>query len=121
MILILILIIELNQDNYFLLLFCFSCFSTAFPAFLKWQHRLWLTLQKFIETRQKLNDNSELKNQTNSEEFLKQEEFYFDCRNYHLKGVNFHFEFTFQFNMLIMKLQGITNQIRVTFFYLNIN
>lgn len=80
----------------------------TFQGVLKWQHRLWLTLQNFIKIRQE----NEKKVAENSEELAKEEAFLCDSRNYYVKGVTFNFVESYQLSVAISKMQGLTNSLR---------
>lgn len=74
----------------------------TFQGILNWQHRLWLTLQTFLETRQQNSQKTEL----TQEDFLK------DSRNFYVKGVTFNFVESYQLSVAISKMQGLTNSLR---------
>ncbi|KAK5640676.1 hypothetical protein RI129_011487 [Pyrocoelia pectoralis] len=81
--------------------------SNTFPGVLNWQKRLWLTVQEFIAYR------SSSPPPISNEEFKRHDDYLFDSRNYYVKGANFNFKVAHQFNVVISKMQGLTNSLRV--------
>ncbi|XP_013789270.1 probable leucine--tRNA ligase, mitochondrial [Limulus polyphemus] len=78
-----------------------------FPDILKWQQRLWSTVQtfrKFREVQRKIH--------LSEEEWKKHEEYLLDSRNFYLKGVTFNFQDSYQLSVAISKLQGLTGSLR---------
>ncbi|GLH13741.1 Putative leucine--tRNA ligase, mitochondrial [Gryllus bimaculatus] len=85
--------------------------SKTFPGILKWQHRLWLTIQNFRKVRDQL-DETRAAQLPDSEAFDEQEAKLFDSRNYYVKGATFNYSVTFQLSVAISKMQGLTNSLR---------
>ncbi|GLV45797.1 Leucyl-tRNA synthetase mitochondrial [Carabus blaptoides fortunei] len=81
--------------------------STAtFPGILNWQHRLWLTVGKFIDLRK--NNPAEC----SEEEFKLHEDNLFDSRNFYIKGATFNYYMSQQMSVAVSKMQGLTNSLR---------
>uniref|UniRef100_A0A1Y1NIH6 leucine--tRNA ligase n=2 Tax=Photinus pyralis TaxID=7054 RepID=A0A1Y1NIH6_PHOPY len=80
--------------------------SSTFPGVLNWQKRLWLTVQEFLNYRQSPPPT------IGDEEFKRHDDYLFDSRNYYVKGANFNFNAAYQFNVVISKMQGLTNSLR---------
>ncbi|PNF40646.1 hypothetical protein B7P43_G05917 [Cryptotermes secundus] len=85
--------------------------SDTFPGILKWQHRLWLTMRSFLNTRSNL-QNIVSDTVLHTPEFKEHEARMFDSRNYYLKGVTFNYTTAFQLSVAISKMQGLTNSLR---------
>ncbi|XP_046751428.1 probable leucine--tRNA ligase, mitochondrial [Diprion similis] len=86
--------------------------STAtFPGIINWQHRLWLTIRKFIQERKALT-REQLDTIPNEDKFVETENILFDARNYYIMGVTKNIMFTQQLSVAISKMQGLTNSIR---------
>lgn len=78
-----------------------------FSDILKWQQRLWSTVQtfrKFREVQRKIN--------LSEDECQKHKEYLLDSRNFYLKGVTFNFQESYQLSVAISKLQGLTGSLR---------
>lgn len=80
---------------------------------MKWQHRLWLTMRSFLNTRSNL-QNIVSDTVLHTPEFKEHEAQMFDSRNYYLKGVTFNYTTAFQLSVAISKMQGLTNSLRVS-------
>jgi len=79
----------------------------TFQGVINWQHRLWITLQNYIRIRKE-----NLKIEEKTEQFLKEEEFLWDSRNFYVKLVTFNFVESYQLSVAISKMQGLTNSLR---------
>ena len=88
----------------------------AFPGILRWQNRLWLTLRNFLNIRNQLEEKIP-ESVVETAEFKKHEAYMFDSRNYYLKGVTFNYTSAFQLSVAISKMQGLTNSIRVSYYF----
>lgn len=88
--------------------------SGTFGGVLKWQRRIWLTLQKLLSLRQALarGDESPLGPPMDPKRFQQEENKLKDSRNYYVMGVTFHFAETQQLSVAISKMQGLTNSLR---------
>jgi leucyl-tRNA synthetase len=78
--------------------------SAEFPAYLKFQSKLWQTLREFHYYKEKpdfiIDDDDEWK---------QNEDAVFDKRNYYLRQILHHYEKSYQISIVITRLQGTIN------------
>lgn len=89
-------------------------FFSAFPGILNWQKRLWLTVEQFHDARSSIEEGAVV---PDSPEFLENDMKMNDARNFYIKGATFNYKFAHQLSVAISKMQGLTNSIRVSFFF----
>lgn len=78
----------------------------AFPGILNWQRRIWMTIQSFrIARDDKLDPPPDLEEKELS---------LWDSRNFYVRGVTFNYIVSHQLSIAISKMQGLTNDLRVS-------
>ncbi|XP_071562472.1 leucine--tRNA ligase, mitochondrial [Temnothorax nylanderi] len=77
----------------------------------KWQNRLWTLVKKFKTERDKISPE-ELESKPTDPEYVKEDAYMFDSRNYFLKNVTFNIVESQQLSVAISRMQGLTNSLR---------
>ncbi|CAG5092087.1 Similar to LARS2: Probable leucine--tRNA ligase [Cotesia congregata] len=85
--------------------------TSTFQGIFNWQQRLWLTIRQFLKRRENIS-LEEVANTPTKEEFIKDDAYLCNSRNYYVKGVTFNIIGSQQLSVAISKMQGLTNSIR---------
>ncbi|XP_074107460.1 leucyl-tRNA synthetase, mitochondrial [Cotesia typhae] len=85
--------------------------DSTFQGIFNWQQRLWLTIRQFLKRRE-TKSLEKVANTPTTEEFIKDDAYLCNSRNYYVKGVTFNIVGSQQLSVAISKMQGLTNSIR---------
>lgn len=78
-------------------------FLVGFAGVLNWEQRLWRLVGDFLAARNEMSEDVSGKEDLDL----------FDCRNFYLKGTSFGYGTSHQLSIVISKLQGLTNTLKV--------
>ena len=79
-------------------------------GFLRFQDKLWLTVQDFVSVKEAI----DMKVRDRDDEWQKIENEILDARNYYLKGITHSYADYHQISVVISKLQGLMGFLRVS-------
>jgi len=78
--------------------------SSEFPAYLKFQAKLWQTIREFTYYKEKTEYVIE-----DDDDWKQCEDSIFDKRNYYLRQIIHNYEKTYQISIVVSRLQGVIN------------